>query len=153
MQSRQSSGQRTQAALCREPSIVQCPLCLLHLSGPAQPGRQQGQTSMDRCLGRDAQSVPGFTAGGVERLDQRCMVRPVARQSAFWRHSVDSLGAGGHLCFPHTGAMPGAPPNLFIVVSLSPSSSLKKWGDLVWLPGIPTKGLQLESPEGKHRGA
>lgn len=56
---------------------------------------------MDRCLGRDAHSVPGFTADGVERLEQCCMVRPVARQSAFWRHGADSLGVGAHLCFLH----------------------------------------------------
>lgn len=101
MQSRQGSGLRTQATLCREPSIVQFPLFLLHLFGPAQPGRQQGQTSTDRCLERDAHSVPGFTAGSAERLDQCCMFRAVARESAFWRHHAGSLGVSGHLCFLH----------------------------------------------------
>lgn len=137
MQSRQGSGLRTQATLCREPSIAQCPLCLLHLSGSSQPGRRQGQTSMDRCPGRDAHSVPGFTAEGVERLEQCCMFRPVARQSAFWRHGADWVSVltcvfciGLELILV-TQARSGAPHNPFTVVSLSPLSSLKKWGDLV----------------------
>lgn len=101
MQSRQGSGLRTQATLCRGPSITVCPPCLRHLSGPAQPGRQQGQSSMDRCLGRDGHSVPDFTAGSVERLKRCCMFRPVARLSAFCRHRRDGLCASGHLGFLH----------------------------------------------------
>lgn len=83
-------GRRTQATLCRGPLIAQCPLCLLHLSGPAQPGRQQGQTNMDRYLGTDGRSAPDLTEGSVERV-----FRPVARQSAFCRHHTDSQGVSG----------------------------------------------------------
>lgn len=56
---------------------------------------------MGRCLGRGAHSVPGCTAGGVERLEQCRMVRTIARQSAFWRHRADGVGVSGHLCFLH----------------------------------------------------
>lgn len=101
MRSRQGSRLKTQATLCRGPSITECPPCLRHLSGAAQPGRQQGQSSMDRCLGRDGHSVPGFTAGSVERSEWCCMFRPVARQSASCRHRIDGLGASGHLGFLH----------------------------------------------------
>lgn len=101
MQSRQGSRLRTQATLCRGTSITECPPCLWHLSGPTQPGRQQGQSSMDRCLGRDGHSIPDFTAGSVERSEWCCIFRPVARQSASCRHHIDGLGASGHLGFLH----------------------------------------------------
>lgn len=54
MQSTQGSGLGTQATPCRGPLTAQCPRCLLHLSDPVQPGRQQGQASVDRCLGEMA---------------------------------------------------------------------------------------------------
>lgn len=72
---------------------------------------------MDRCLGRDAHSVPGFTAEGVERLEQCCMFRPVARQSAFWRHRADWVSVltcvfcTGLELILVTQAMSGAPHN------------------------------------------
>lgn len=85
---------------------------------------------MDRCLGRDAHSVPGFTAEGIERSEQCCMFRPVARQvpsgdivQTIW--VLTCVFCTGLELILVTQAMSGAPHNPFTVVSLSPSSSLK----------------------------